>query len=404
MKRLPFLDHARGLVIALVALQHATQPYGIYWGDKYFVKDTLQARHAIFDGLFMWSDAFIMQALFFIAGLFVIPSLTRHGMSGFWQRKIIRIIIPWALAVVFLCPLLNFVVHQQQQDPLARYSDYWIHDHFAHSIPQAGYWFLSYLMFLTAGVVALHTIWPRVINALGAAVRWASHRPMTAVLGLGALCAVLISTADLLYGTPYWSRLAGIFTARANMAWSYVLFFTLGVGVRASGLLEDTSTLERFYRSWPQWLAGLTILSISYISYCTHMIEKGAITDAILETFYNPHATSANLQHVLAISLPRILPRTILHGFLVVFEMGTLLAILGRFTNAAPSRFWRSLGACSYGIYFFHEHLCVWVQYALVGAPLPAIAKWITAFIVSLTGAWAFTAAVRRLPVLRRVF
>jgi hypothetical protein len=57
----------------------------------------------------------------------------------------------------------------------------------------------------------------------------------------------------------------------------------------------------------------------------------------------------------------------------------------------------------AYGIYLFHYVFVLWTQYLLLGVSLPAIAKGLIVFAVSLALSWAASAALRRVPVAGRV-
>src|SRR5260370_38454657 len=57
----------------------------------------------------------------------------------------------------------------------------------------------------------------------------------------------------------------------------------------------------------------------------------------------------------------------------------------------------------AYGIYLFHYVFVLWTQYLLLGVSLPAIAKGLIVFAVSVVLSWAASAALRRVPVPGRV-
>jgi len=57
----------------------------------------------------------------------------------------------------------------------------------------------------------------------------------------------------------------------------------------------------------------------------------------------------------------------------------------------------------AYGIYLFHYVFVLWTQYLLLDVSLPAIAKGLIVFAVSLVLSWAASAALRRVPVAGRV-
>ena len=74
------------------------------------------------------------------------------------------------------------------------------------------------------------------------------------------------------------------------------------------------------------------------------------------------------------------------------------LAIFRRIFHSAR-RGWESLASNAYGIYLVHYVFVLWLQYLLLPADLPAVAKFALTFIGSLALSWAVTALVRRIPL-----
>ncbi len=57
----------------------------------------------------------------------------------------------------------------------------------------------------------------------------------------------------------------------------------------------------------------------------------------------------------------------------------------------------------AYGLYLVHYVFVVWLQYALLGAALPAVAKGLFVFAGVVALSWAATSALRRAPVAWRL-
>ncbi|PWT87640.1 MAG: acyltransferase, partial [Proteobacteria bacterium] len=58
-----------------------------------------------------------------------------------------------------------------------------------------------------------------------------------------------------------------------------------------------------------------------------------------------------------------------------------------------------ALSENAYGIYLVHYAFAIWLQYALLGVPLPAMAKGGLVFVGALSLAWLTTIALCRVPV-----
>ena len=75
-----------------------------------------------------------------------------------------------------------------------------------------------------------------------------------------------------------------------------------------------------------------------------------------------------------------------------------LLAIFLHFTTNR-SRALDSLSCNAYGMYLIHYVFVVWLQYALLRAPLGAVAKATIVFGVALALSWATSSALLHLPL-----
>ena len=96
----------------------------------------------------------------------------------------------------------------------------------------------------------------------------------------------------------------------------------------------------------------------------------------------------------------------ILIGFFYVLSCATIslasLAIFLRFAQR-QRRIYDSLFHNSYGIYVIHYGVVSYLSYALLGAQLPAMAKWFIVFTSALAFCWGAIAVVRRIPGVARV-
>jgi surface polysaccharide O-acyltransferase-like enzyme len=62
-----------------------------------------------------------------------------------------------------------------------------------------------------------------------------------------------------------------------------------------------------------------------------------------------------------------------------------------------------SLSDNAYGIYLIHYAFVSWLQYALLKASLPGVAKGFIAFAGALALSWISIAALKRIPAVARV-
>jgi glucans biosynthesis protein C len=416
--RFHYLDHMRGLMIAFVVLQHAVQGYAEQWGGRFWFID-LPDRNRFFDVMFMWTDSFIMQALFFLAGMFVLPSLYRRGWLSFTWEKIARLGIPMILAIIVLVPPLGYLKYEANEEPGITYFDYWFHQFLTpEGIRAAGFWFIAFLLLFTFVAGTVDKVLPFVTRFIGRITSWLASRPVIGYVIVGTMTSALIGYSDLKWGTYWWMGLSnlfdftrdswfsafiGLFVARSNMLFSYILFFILGLGVSKSELFTKTDIMERASEHWKLWLGLLLGLSFAYSWYNQTYLFDGAFNDEI-RYYFAKGGQLDNAWPLIWDVAPKVLIRTTLHGFLCTTQIFALIVLLYRFTTPAMPG-WNSLGLCSYGIFFFHEPIVVWTQYTLLHAGLPNLLKMLVVFSIALGLAWTFTAKVlRKLPVTRRVF
>ena len=104
--RLIFFDNLRTLLVSGVVFQHAGMAY--IWSDWWPVTDDSSIIIACLVAFF---DGFLMPSLFFIAGLFAVPSIRKTSISHFLRAKAKRLLIPWLVCNLFICPLLPLIYH-----------------------------------------------------------------------------------------------------------------------------------------------------------------------------------------------------------------------------------------------------------------------------------------------------
>ncbi|MBP6985712.1 MAG: acyltransferase family protein [Alphaproteobacteria bacterium] len=421
--RFHYIDHMRGFIIALVVLQHAVQGYAEQWGGRFWFIE-LPERTRAFDMLFMWTDGFIMQAMFFLAGMFVLPSLNTRGWWSFLKEKFIRLFMPMIVGVAVLVPPLRYFRYEDMEEPGIPYLTYWWDVYLRpENISPAGFWFLAVLLLLTFAICAIDRFIPPLTKSIAHMTAWLAKSPYTGYLVIAVVTALLIGVSDLYWGTPWWTGLGHwfssdshswtdtflkLFSARANMFLSYILFFLLGVGVAKSEILRQTNLMEKASAHWIKWVLWTAFLSVLYAAYNYTYQFTGAFSDELRIYLARGGDLSTAWPLILEIT-PAILVRTTLHGFLCTAQIFTFLILFYRFTHSPDGSKdytrWGSLGACSYGIFFLHEPIVVFMQNSLSSYGVSPEIKMSLTFATALTISWLTTAYVlRRAPVLKRVF
>ena len=135
--RTHFIDYLRGIMIMLVVLDHSMHAYSSPFKKFWYLQDF--GGNIIFDIWHMHNDAIMMVTLFFISGIFVIPSLKRHGIKKFVLNKFIRIILPFILGVIFIVPPQKYAKYLIKQNSQISYIDYLQNIYFFDDISASGF-------------------------------------------------------------------------------------------------------------------------------------------------------------------------------------------------------------------------------------------------------------------------
>src|SRR5574340_1541995 len=108
--RLLFIDNLRILLIILVVLHHLAITYGAL-GAWYYKEGQPDMIATILFSLFVAiNQSFFMGFFFMISGYFTPGSYDKKGAWHFFKDRSIRLGIPLLFYIVFIDPLINYVL------------------------------------------------------------------------------------------------------------------------------------------------------------------------------------------------------------------------------------------------------------------------------------------------------
>ncbi|WP_255090769.1 acyltransferase family protein [Vulcanococcus limneticus] len=370
--RIRAIDDLRSAVIILVVAHHAALAYIPhaqrdpldYMRSTAPVVDPL--RWWPLDLLVSWNDQFFMALLFLLSGLFVIPAIRRKGIGGFVRERVQRLGLPFLLAAGLLSPLAFYPSWLQGPRPPG--PAYWQRYFVLDGWSPGPAWFLWLLLAYSLLLALACALAPPRLRRWGWRPRSAKELLLTCLLASGLASGVMAVGV----GAETWFTLTGPFSAQTSRLLLYGAWFLVGVALGA-GDLEQSLALERL-RPWRLWaLLGL-------LAYLLTLVQQ---------------AQPAGLA-----PLP---PLPLRLGLALSSAAGgtfTILAALGwaRHHLGAPSRLADSLSRHSYAIFLLHYPLVTWIQFALLGSPLPAPLKFLLSFSGALSGSWLLAIALRRTP------
>ena len=327
-----------------------------------------------FDLFCAWQYLSMMALMFFLSGLFVAPSLARKGSREFLSGRLLRIGVPLVFAVGILTPLAYYASYRTTAaDPsFGAFWREWLALPFWSPGPQ---WFLILLLAFTLVVAALHRFAPGLRDRLFATAALAADRPLRFFAGLVAVSALAYIPLALTFSPWSWTNFGPV-AFETTRVLLYLVYFLAGYSIGASGLGRGMLSCDGpLARNWAAWL-GAAVLGFGLWAGSS-TLTLGAWSDV-----------------------------PVFARLLAAVAMVLGCAAGGMFALALCLRFGRkrhaafdSLSANAYGIYLLHYAPAVWLQYALLDAALPAIAKGAIVFGAMLLVTWPLAAAIGNIPL-----
>ena len=383
------LDYLRTFAVILVLAHHTSLAY-FPWipatSASLLVQPRLWKAFPILDshrwtGFMMFAlfnDMFFMSLLFFLSGLFVWNSLERKGTRTFMRDRMLRLALPFIFATAIVAPLAYYPAYaiRNAGPSVAGFLRQWLS---LGEWPSGPAWFIWVLLVFDCVAAALFVKSPKFGERLGRLSVNANRRPARFFLLLIGMSALVYIPMVIPLGANPWTVI-GPFQFQTSRIFHYALYFFMGVGVGAygieRGLLAPDGMLARHWLRWTiaiplgfipvvAWVVGLP-----WLSRTVPRIVLGLIGGPVL-----PLSCAASC-----------------FGFLALFV---------RFANRR-TRALDSLSDNEYGMYLIHYAFVSWLAYAMLAAPLPAVAKFALVFAGVVALSWSTSAALRSIPGVAR--
>jgi surface polysaccharide O-acyltransferase-like enzyme len=378
--RIVALDRARTFGTLLVVIYHSVIDYTFFGnGDR--------MRWLGFDLVALFSDSFFMAFMFLISGLFVHDSLARRGASGYLRHRAWRLGVPLLISIFVLIPIAYYASFLRYHPPGTtdfNFFHFWWHMLTVGPWPSGQSWFLWVLLVFDILAVAVWMKAPRTFTAFGQMIFALRERPITAFVAFSILSLACYLPMHLAFGDGAWFEPGHYpFPIQSSRILLYPTYFFVGVGIGAvslrTGLLAEQGEIAR---RWPAWLAFAVLFygAILLLVYAHHNW---------LADFYSP-ALWWKVAYGVAFALfSAAMPFTVLATSLRLARSS--LSLLDAMRPQA------------YGIYLLHYIFIIWLQYAVYGVAFPAAIKAAIVFIGTLSGSWALTVLLRRIPLVARM-
>jgi glucans biosynthesis protein C len=384
-KRSAFLDNIRWTVIAMVVLMHACVTYGGL-GSWYYKEGAAVGllETLVFYFYQLFSQAFFMGILFFIAAVLTPGAYDRKGFGKFIRDRLLRLGAPALIYVFVLHPLASLIRETGLGNEVAwaGFLD-WYRSFLGSGLflKESGpLWFAIALLAFSL-VYALCRLALRLFRKPGSEPMPPKPRSARTV-HLGALVLIVVMTLGSFLVRLAWPMGTSWYNMQLCFFFQYIAMFSAGLWAARSGFLEwlSRSTGRIWFRlslivGIPAWLLLLGL--------------GGAMTgnqDLYLGGWHWQAAAFAAWESF----------------FCVAFSLG-LLSLYRERANGS-GRLSKLLSETCFGIYCFHAPILVGMSMILRKAAIFPLGKALVvaalSWLISLGAAWL----VRSIPGLGKIF
>ncbi len=397
--RVYFIDYLRGLMVLYVVLDHAMHIYSPHYKNFHRFQDF--GGNLFFDVWHMHNDVIMMPLLYFLAGLFVLPSLQRRGCLSFAKEKFYRLVVPFVLGCAIIVPPQTYIAKLIKQNLDQSYLDYWFNSYFWADFSSSAFWFLYYLAVLTILLIAINTFLPSFIKLLGRFASWLVNNPVKGFITFFAISAIIIGASEIIWNAQYWTGFWQAFYIRGGRFLMKGFLFFLGAGVAYAGITKNQDTLTNIGNAWKQWLILSIIAGVAYITYTLSNFHTGAYTVEFMRHFYHGGTLGDIWPLITAYGGP-FFTRSVLMTLFMCSLVVMYISVFKHFLDK-PLPKWQNLAACSFGIYIFHEPFTHIVQYYYIGSDTSEYIKFLATVLVSTAVSWGGTYLLKDLPGFKKV-
>jgi surface polysaccharide O-acyltransferase-like enzyme len=378
--RIVAFDRARTFIILLVLVHHSVVSY-TYFGTA----DRM--RWLGFDLVVLFNDSFFMAFMFLISGLFVHESLTRRGAAGFLRRRAFRLGVPLLISILVLIPIAYYPTFLRYHLPGTtdfNFFHFWWRTITVGPWPSGPSWFLWVLLAFDVIAVAIWTMAPGILSALGRLIAALRDRPFTAFVVFLIVSIVSYVPMRLAVGDGAWFEPGHYpFPIQTSRILLYPAYFFTGVGIGIvslrAGILAEKGELAK---RWPVWL----VFAVLFYG-------------AILLLVYAHHNWMANFDS------PALWWKLAYGLAFASFSAAMAFTVPATSLQLARSsmRFLDAMAPSAYGIYLLHYIFIIWLQYFVYDPAWPAGVKAAVVFAGTLGGSWLLTVWLRKIPFVARM-
>lgn len=349
--RLAYLDQLKLLLVALVVVHHAGQPYGP--PEDWPLRSA--AAGLPLGAFFEINGAFFMGLFFLISGLFLPQAVDRLGAPRAVGGRVLRLGTPLVFISLLVFGPIGYVAGPGREAFLT----YMLRDYVGAGAFEVGHlWFLSWLLVLVAVYGACRMIWRRPISAVADAP---GH---LALLAAAAALAAANAIVRLWYPLGLWVDLAPFVRVEVARLPQYLLLFGAGLAAGRFGWLQAFPARR-----------GLVWLFLGLFAAGLRLAQPWLL----------PMPSWAWLAEEAVIGI----------------GLSVGLLVLSRALLNRPSAMLSALARDAFGVYLIHIFLVVALQFALEATSVGGWVRFASASILGLVLSFAIVRGLRRAPLVR---
>ena len=385
--RMAYIDNIRWTVIAMVVLVHACVTYSGL--GSWFYKEPSEldmVAKLVFWMYSIFSQAFFMGLLFFVAAAFIPGSYDRKGFGKFLGDRAFRLGIPTLVFMLILDPLTN-IIREVGTGNSASWSAYL--SHYPAYIKSGSFISASGPLWFAFALLVFSLIYA-VVRLVGSLIRGKTPSPKTAAVVTLSPKAVHVTVVIVMVTIAAGSFLVRLVqpvgTSWINMQLcffpQYIVLFVVGLWAGRRG----------FLRALPRQ-AGMMWLRLAFIigvpAWFLLLGLGGALTGGEGLFVGGMHWQAAGFA-----------------AWEAFFAVSMSIGLVTVFRERANERN-RGTGLLSdtcFGVYVFHAPILVAVSMALRSFTLYPLAKAALAAAIAFALSVGFSSVVRKVPGLGKVF
>jgi len=362
------LDRTRTFLTLVVVIHHAVIPY-TYFGH------TDPKSWLGFDAVVLATDSFFMAMFFFLSGLFVWPSLAHKAPQIFIRDRLLRLGLPFAIAAFTIIPIAYYAIALRQQPDIS-FTAFWWKTITVGPWPSGPLWFLWVLFAFDLVASVFYSLSSRLLDPINRLSLRGHDRPAQFFAVLLAVTAVLYIPGRIHFGAGSWFEF-GPFSVQHGRVLLYATYFFFGAGIGAQnldrGVLSADGRLAK--SSW-----GWAIIAL--VPYCLMWV----LIYIKREILGNPERLPAWYEGTYGL-------------FFAVFSVAIMFVILAYFLRFKQSglSILDPMQADAFGIFLVHYPIVLWLQYWMFDYDIPAIAKALVAFVLTVLLSWATSILLRKI-------